>query len=117
MQSASDDVNETRVVWTCCKNNDGKLGERTAWVRQNGLFTPVSDFDWKTWDQGKTGKLSLEIILEIIAENGGEIARDLLVKKLEEKGVKQRTAYDWISRAENYRLIKFHKGKNAFAPV
>ena len=90
---------------------------RTAWVRQNGLFTPVLDFDWKVWDQGKTGKLRLEIILEIIAENGGEIAKDFLVKKLEEKGVKQRTAYDWISKAQSYRLIKFDKGKNVFVPV
>jgi hypothetical protein len=35
MQSASDDVAEDRIVWTCCKNNDGELGDRSAWIRCN----------------------------------------------------------------------------------
>lgn len=51
MQSASDDPTEDRVVWTCCKNNDGELGERTAWERRNGLFAPVEDFDWTEFDR------------------------------------------------------------------
>ena len=50
MQSASDDVAEDRIVWTCCKNNDGELGDRSAWIRCNGLFDPVSDFDWDAWN-------------------------------------------------------------------
>ena len=50
LQSASDDPTEDRVVWTCCKNNDGALGERTAWERRNGLFAPVADFDWTEFD-------------------------------------------------------------------
>jgi hypothetical protein len=35
LQSASDDPEEDRVVWTCCKNNDGELGQRSAWQRRN----------------------------------------------------------------------------------
>jgi hypothetical protein len=50
MQHASDDVTEQRVVLTCCKNNDGELGHRSVWVRKNGLFEPVTDFDWDSWD-------------------------------------------------------------------
>jgi hypothetical protein len=53
MQHASSDVSEERVVWTCCKNNDGDLGKRSVWIRQNGLFTPVNDFDWTGWDEGE----------------------------------------------------------------
>jgi hypothetical protein len=56
MQSASDDVNETRVVWTCCKNNDGQNGPRSAWERRNGLFVPVKDFDWDAWDHPPDGR-------------------------------------------------------------
>lgn len=55
MQSASDDVEETRVVWTCCKNNDGKLGPRSAWERRNGLFVPT-DFDWDEWEHPSDGR-------------------------------------------------------------
>jgi hypothetical protein len=56
MQSASDDVDETRVVWTCCKNNDGRLGPQTAWERRNGLFVPVSDFDWDEFRNPEDGR-------------------------------------------------------------
>jgi hypothetical protein len=51
LQSASDEPTEDRVVWTCCKNNDGELGQRTAWKRRNGLFAPVEDFDWTEFDR------------------------------------------------------------------
>ena len=51
LQAASDDPTDARVVWTCCKNNDGELGERTAWERRNGLFAPVADFDWTEFDR------------------------------------------------------------------
>jgi len=51
MQAASDDPTDNRVVWTCCKNNDGELGERSAWERRNGLFAPVADFDWTEFDR------------------------------------------------------------------
>ena len=50
MQAASDDETDERVVWTCCKNNDGKLGAHTAWFRRNGLFEPCEDFDWNEFD-------------------------------------------------------------------
>jgi hypothetical protein len=50
MQAASDDTQDKRIVWTCCKNNDGELGARSAWERRNGLFVPVSDFDWKSFE-------------------------------------------------------------------
>jgi hypothetical protein len=50
MQAASNDTEDVRVVWTCCKNNDGELGARSAWERRNGLFAPVQDFDWKIFD-------------------------------------------------------------------
>jgi hypothetical protein len=50
MQAASDDTTDNRVVWTCCKNNDGELGARSAWERCNALFVPVHDFDWDAFD-------------------------------------------------------------------
>jgi hypothetical protein len=50
MQNASDDVNDTRVVFSCCKNNDERLGPHSAWERHNGLFAPAKDFDWDEFD-------------------------------------------------------------------
>jgi len=52
MQAATTDTTDPRVVWTCCKNNDGEKGPRTAWRRENGIFTPCPDFDWEEFDNG-----------------------------------------------------------------
>ena len=59
MDSASNDETDDRVVWSCPKNNNGKLGERTAWHRTNGLYIPCPDFDWEEYDtsgQSKAGR-------------------------------------------------------------
>jgi hypothetical protein len=55
MQHASDDPEQSCVIWNCCKNNDGQLPSRSAWNRRNGLFEQVTDFDWDSFDsQRKT---------------------------------------------------------------
>jgi len=59
MQAASDDTTDNRIVWTCCKNNDGDLGTRSAWERRNGLFAAVTDFDWDTFDAPEKDKREL----------------------------------------------------------
>jgi hypothetical protein len=56
LQPASDDPTDDRVVWTCCKNNDGELGPRTAWHRRNGLFAAATDFDWGAFDNNRAGR-------------------------------------------------------------
>lgn len=52
LQPASDDTEDDRVVFTCCKNNDGELGPRSCWQRGNGLFV-LAEMDWNEFD-GKT---------------------------------------------------------------
>ncbi len=52
LQPGSDDTEDDRVVFTCCKNNDGELGGRSCWQRRNGLFVPA-EIDWNEFD-GKT---------------------------------------------------------------
>jgi AAA domain/CHC2 zinc finger len=72
MQAASDDTTDNRIVWTCCKNNDGELGARSAWERRNGLFAPVTDFDFEKFDAPDQDKR--EVICEddvrSVFENG-----------------------------------------------
>ena len=50
MQAASDDVDDQRRVWTCCKNNDGPEGKRSAWRWQQSDFIALSEFDWEEFD-------------------------------------------------------------------
>jgi hypothetical protein len=90
-QHASDDVAETRVVVTCCKNNDGELGPRSVWNRGNGgLWTPVEEFDWDEWDNPSTEPTHQQsrgitaAIMAVVFEHGKKAlkradARDSLV--------------------------------------
>ena len=83
MQAASDDTEDNCVVWTCCKNNDGELGARSAWVRRNGLFAPVCDFDWEAFDapeQDKRGVITESDVEAIFAD--GPLTKNEAVKEL-----------------------------------
>jgi hypothetical protein len=50
LQHATDSVQEDRVIVTCCKNNDGQLGQRGCYRRSGGQWPLVTDFDWQAWD-------------------------------------------------------------------
>lgn len=52
LEPASNDTADPTVVLTCCKNNDGKEGEPSAWIRQNGLFQPAVGFDMQAFREG-----------------------------------------------------------------
>jgi hypothetical protein len=78
LQHASDDVAETRVVVTCAKNNDGELGPRTVWTRDNGIWSPVHGFDWDEWDHpdpDKKDKGISEAAMKAIFEGGKKALR------------------------------------------
>jgi AAA domain len=115
MQHASDDVTEERIVFTCCKNNDGELGKRSVWVRQNGLFTAVQNFDWISWDQGgKEEVFSLQKIVEILQESVGGLRRAKIAKEITERGVSRATAYRRIEEAEKAGLIKHQSRSDVY---
>src|SRR5260370_18804407 len=92
MQLASDDPQDSRIVWTCCKNNDGELGARSAWERRNGLFASVSDFDWDTFDNPRDERVSitLEDMATIFCEK--QLPRTEAVKALQTLTEPGRTA-------------------------
>jgi len=52
LEPASNHTSDPTVVLTCCKNNDGKEGEPTAWIRCNGLFQPALGFDMEVFRNG-----------------------------------------------------------------
>jgi hypothetical protein len=95
MQLASDDPQDNRVVWTCCKNNDGELGARSAWERRNGLFAPVSEFDWDTFDntnQNDRVTITQEDMATIFENGDKQLPRTGAVKALQALTEAGRTA-------------------------
>ena len=98
MQAASDDPEDRRVIWTCCKNNDGELGACSAWVRSNGLFAPAADFDWEAFDNaGKADRVSVTgEHMAAIFENGATRPTRASAAKLlmDQFGIGRTAAYD-----------------------
>jgi hypothetical protein len=99
MQAASDETTDNRVVWTCCKNNDGELGVRSAWERRNGLFAPVRDFDWEAFDAPEKDRRELITETDVAA-----IFRNGALKKAE--AVKQLESNTGAHRASCYRSLE-----------
>jgi hypothetical protein len=87
MQPASDDPGDDRVIWTCCKNNDGEIAEPSVWHRRNGLFEPCADFDLVEFN-GQSGRGKTEItknILIALFEGGKQkLTRSEAVERLME---------------------------------
>jgi hypothetical protein len=117
MQSATDEVTDNRIVWTCCKNNDGELGERSAWERRNGLFEPVHEFDWETFGSSEKNADPLWGKVAGIAEELGDRAtRAAIARELEKLGASLATAYRHIETAEKRGAIRFNKQLKTYEP-
>jgi len=99
IQAASDNTTDNRIVWTCCKNNDGELGARSAWERRNGLFAPVTDFDWDTFDAPE--KDARELITETDVR---EVLKNGATTKAE--AAKQLEANTGAHRTSCYRALR-----------
>ncbi|MBV9998695.1 MAG: hypothetical protein JO015_06225 [Verrucomicrobia bacterium] len=87
-------MTETRVVWTCCKNNDGDLGPRTAWGRRNGRFEPVRDFDWQAFDFPEAGKetgITPAQGAAVFQDGQLKLPRSVAIKRLQELTRRKKT--------------------------
>jgi hypothetical protein len=74
LQPASDDTEDSRVVFTCCKNNDGPLGAQSAWHRRNGFFEAILDFNWDEFHRPNPARSAItEANMAEIFDNGGAV--------------------------------------------
>jgi hypothetical protein len=98
LQHASDAVDENRVVVTCCKNNDGELGIRSVWNRENGLWTLCPEFDWDEWDNptppAKRDKPITEEQMAAVFKNGSLSRKEAVDKLIALTGKKKQTCYN-----------------------
>ena len=86
--TATDSPNDNRLVMTCCKNNDGELGQTRAWnPSDSGLYEEIKDFDWKSfYSYGKSkaakGEERWRNVAIVIFDLGGEATKAQIVKEL-----------------------------------
>jgi hypothetical protein len=111
MQAASDDVTDNRVVWTCCKNNDGELGSRSAWERRNGLFVPVEFFDWDAFDHPPKEKAGLkpQMLREFLTQDREYEKAQIVSIIMKETGRGKARAYTFVDEAKKSGLLRYHK--------
>jgi AAA domain len=99
MQPASDDTQNSQVVFTPTKNNDGELGARSAWLRKAGWFEPVPDFDFEAFDNGEGAdrepKVNEGQLREIFQDGNRWVKLKIAAEELQElAGVGRSLAYD-----------------------
>jgi hypothetical protein len=115
LQAASDDPEDRCVVWTCCKNNDGEMGARSAWVRCNGLFQPVTDFDWDAFDNAGSAKApKWKAVVEIVQAADSPLTKAAIATALKARNVAQATAYRWIDSAAGDGAISFDENAGVY---
>jgi hypothetical protein len=112
MLPASDEPDDDQVIWTCCKNNDGELGKRSAWRRKVGLFEPVSNFDWETFDalpKDKRVLITADMVEEVFKD--GSLIRSLARDKLLElSGASKAAIYKALSSTGRFADHLLFKG-------
>lgn len=100
MQAASDDVEDQRRVWTCCKNNDGAEGKRSAWRWQPSDYIVLSEFDWEEFD-GRNDAERKTVTGADMAEvfcDGAALTRKAAAEALmEETGLKKTACYSALA--------------------
>jgi len=118
LQPASDATEDSRVVFTCCKNNDGDMGAPSAWKRRNGLFEAVSDFDWEEFGKPTGGRSTIteEDMAEIF--EGGTLSKGEARKALMERTrCAKSAAYEALELPGRFdRFLKLEGGKYAWRP-
>ena len=103
LESVTDDETDDRVVLSCAKNNNGRNGERSAWLRTMGLYRPLLDFAWDEYDDppsspaGRKPKRS-DLDYAALLPGGGLSRADWFEKANDEFSVSQST-FDRARRA------------------
>jgi len=98
MQPATDDVEDSRVVFTTAKSNDGDRGPRSCWRHVPSGFELVEDFDFEEFDGGSgrpEPKVKEEHIRAIFAD-GLMTQADAAKALMKLCGVGRSTAYDCL---------------------
>jgi hypothetical protein len=99
IQPASDDLTDRRVVFTPSKCNDSEtVVDRSAWELKNGLFVPVTDFNFEEFDSEGTKrepKVNEGHIRKLFENGRNKMKKSRAAECLEEiADVKRSAAYE-----------------------
>ena len=52
LQKVTDEPNDPRRIWSCCKANNCEMPPPRAWTCEAASFTAIPDFNWEEWKGG-----------------------------------------------------------------
>jgi AAA domain len=107
LQPGSDDTEDTRVVFTPAKNNDGPFGERSAWHRGSATFDRCADFSWGDYDGGSAPKRESKVREEHVREVLGDGPEPMRLSEAVKKLMKLAKAGDTVA----YEALQTKGGK------
>jgi hypothetical protein len=85
------------------------MGPRSAWIRQNGLFKQISEFNWEEFDNnGKAKMTRKEDVPELLCDNfTGLISKKTAAEWLATKiGKGLSTMYRWIDELTSSKQLQ-----------
>ena len=108
MQSVSDDPSDDRIIWTCCKNNDGEMGDPSVWHRRDGLFVPadMSEAELQAVANGPKVRPSIEEShLRALFDEGRRTLskKDAVPELMQLSGCGHSACYEALSSAGKFR--------------
>jgi hypothetical protein len=113
LEPGSNDTSDPTVVLTCCKNNDGKEGAPSAWIRQNGLFATASGFDMEAFlspDNQHCGRgVNPDAVARALRGMAGESKKQAVSRLVDDGICKQSKAYDILRDHPN--VVEESNGK------
>jgi hypothetical protein len=112
----SEDETDQSVVVFNPKNSNGQNSTRSAWVRKNGLFEPLTGFDWNQFDQPPENRkiVGPEHIKQVL-EGKGVVSRSSAVDELRKiSGMGQSACYEAFSAAGKFGNL-FNVSKDGIA--
>jgi hypothetical protein len=114
LQPATDAPDDNRVVFTCCKNNDGDMGTPSAWIRRNGLFAHVPEFDWDDFHTPSAGRAMITAtdVAEALAHGLRAVAKSDAVQFLmDTTGCEKSAAYNALKLTGRFKAQLRPEGK------
>ena len=111
LQKVTDEADDARRVWSCCKANNCEMPKPSAWTCHAAAFNALPDFDWEEWRggnhkaTGRPSKVTEDHIRTVFAGSLGTVKKHAAGKLKELAECSQSKAYEAIDRFTKSGLL------------
>jgi len=85
MVPETSDVESGKIIWTCCKNNDGEMNASSVWLRKDLSFEYVGELDGNFKPEAKRITVTLDNIRDLMKPYPDGLTKKAFVAMLKKK--------------------------------